>query len=459
MKLTPLLVGGSLAVNAALFAYYVSRPAAEPAPGIAGAGTAAASGGGDTTSPATRQATGGAAKADAMSKAAAGRTWAQLNQGDLHALAARLRAAGFPHSVVRSIISTQINESFKARRAALMPQAEDRPFWKTEQGYGGTFDPKVYSAMRQLSREQTALVKEIVGENPEQADGVVNENQRRRYGDLSRDKIELLQRIDEDYSELRNEVNLASRGIMLPEDREKLALLEQEKRADLAQMLSPAELEDYLMRTSNTTAQLRRALGTLNASESEFRAIYAAQAAFDEKYSYQNAGGAFTPELMREREEAQKQTYAQIKAALGEQRYADYLRASDREFQQLNRVAQQASLPDSAAIQAFNLRDSVSKESGRIFTDTTLTVDQKRAALKSLADSARVQINAALGPEAGASYIKIADRWLSGLERGAAVTFSETGATRTRLLPRQGGPGGNNPGAPGVAPAGQPLPR
>lgn len=451
MKLTPLLVGGSLAVNAALFAYYVSRPSADLVSSETnGAETAVETGAG----------TGGAAAGSGTAKksgakksgsaAAAGKTWAQLSKGDLHALAERLRAAGFPHSVVRSIISTQINESFKERRAQLMPPVEEKPFWKTEQGFGSQFDPKVYAAMRQLGREQNALLKEIVGENPD-AESPVNENQRRRYGDLARDKIDLIQRIDEDYNEMRNEVNNASRGIMLPEDRQKLALLEKEKRADLAQILSPAELEDYLMRTSNTTNQLRRALGTMNATESEFRALYAIQSAFDEKYSYQATGGGFSQELAQERSEAQKKTFEEIKTALGEQRYAEYLRASDREFQQLNRVAQQASLTESAAVQAFNVRDSVSKEATRVFSDPALNQEQKRAALKSLAESARTQINAALGPEVGASYIKIADRWLSGLERGAVITYNETGGSRTRTLPPAGGRGAS----PSPAPSGE----
>jgi hypothetical protein len=455
MKLTPLLLGGSLAVNAALFTYYLSRPASagrSPETSSAEIALEAEAGGN-----ASNVASSGATKKTGASKnvVAAGKTWAQLNKGDLHALAARLRAAGFPPSVVRSIISTQINESFKERRSQLMPPMEERPFWKTERGFGSQFDSKYFAAMRQLSREQNALLKEIVGENPD-PEGVVTENQRRRYGDLPREKIDLIRRIDEDYSEMRNEVNAAARGIVLPEDRQKLALLEKEKRADLEQILSPAELEDYLMRTSTTTAQLRRTLGMMNATESEFRAIYAAQAAFDEKYSFQAMGSAIGSTLGEERIEAQKQVYEQIKSALGEQRYADYLRSSDREYQQLARVAQQANLPENIAIQAFNLRDNVSKESTRIYNDPALNVEQKRAALKSLAESARTQINATLGPEVGASYVKIADRWLSGLERGASVTFSETGAPRTRLLPNVNR-GNNNPGAPTTAPAGQPV--
>jgi hypothetical protein len=194
-------------------------------------------------------------------------------------------------------------------------------------------------------------------------------------------------------------------------------------------------MEDYLMRTSPTTNRLRNTLTAFNASESEFRAIYQAQSAFDDKYNYQNTGGAFTPELMKERQAAQVQANDQIKAALGDERYADYLRSNDREFQQLNRMAQQASLPDNTALQVYDLRNSTLKESSRIFDDASLTADQKRNALQALGQNARTQITSTLGPDVSAQYLQVANRWLTGLERGASPIVNESGGINIRSLP------------------------
>ena len=102
--------------------------------------------------------------------------------------------------------------------------------------------------MRESSREYTRLLKDALGDDPAAADQNVGDYQSRRYGDLPREKIDQLQRIEEDYNELRNQVNTAAKGLILPEDREKLALLETEKRADFAKILSPQELEDFLIR-------------------------------------------------------------------------------------------------------------------------------------------------------------------------------------------------------------------
>lgn len=422
MKILPLLVAGSLAANAALVTVYLSRPhgsAAEKTASTIGTAHSAAD------ASATHGETPTVANA-----ATGGKAWDKLNTGDLRALVERLRAAGFPPSVVRAVVNSQVNELFKARRAALRPQQEEKPFWVAEGNpFSMGYDAKYYAAMRDLSREQSKMVKDIVGEDT--SENAATANQRRRFGDLPRDKTDQLSRIEQDYNDLRNELSLSSRGIILAEDRQKMALLEQEKRADLAQILGPQELEDYLMRTSRTTNQLRQTLGLMNATEAEFRAIYAAQSPFDEKYN-NGMGGAFSGDAAREREEAQKQVYDQIKSALGNQRYAEYLRASDREFQQLARLTQQSNLSNETALQAYNLRSNASQESNRIAGDPGLSPDQKRAALQTLAQNTRAQISQTLGPEVSTGYLKVADRWLAAFDRGMAVTFSETGLPRMR---------------------------
>jgi hypothetical protein len=441
MKLPVLLVAGSLAANAALVAVYFSRT---PSPSTGSSVTAGADAG---TTASSGSATKTAAPAKAADAGRPGKTWPALDTNDLKALAARLKAAGFPPSIVRAIVASQIAESFKTRREQLIPATEDRPFWKTDGSgfFGGGYDAKTFAAMRQLGREQSQVTKEVLGADYDAGNSEVSDAERRRFGNLPKDKIDLLRRLDEDYSELRNEVQTAARGIMLPEDREKLAMLEKEKRADLAQMLTPEEMEDYLMRSSQTTMRLRTPLTAFKASEDEFRAIYKIQAAFDEKYSYQNLGmGVMTQDLMRERQEAQKQVSEQLKTALGDQRYADYVRASDREYQQLNNITQRANLPESVALQAYEIRNATAKESNRIASDQQLTIDQKRAALQTLAQNTRAQISTALGTEAANTYLQVADRWLSRIERGTAVTFNDTGGISYRPVGAQRPSGSTN---------------
>lgn len=352
--------------------------------------------------------------------------WATLQSDDLPGLVDRLRAAGFPIWAIRAVIQAQVDARYLARLRELTQPDPDAPFWKSTPSMG--MDPKRMAEYLRLSSERSKLLRDLLGNFALRDDGDVTSAQRRRYGDLPSAKIDSIQRVDQDYSEMTAQVRAAMNGITLPADREKLALLDKEKHADLAEILTPQELEDYDMRNSLVTARLRPALAFFNATEDEFHTIYKIQQAFaDQLYPT-------TPVMAQQRTAAAQEVADQLKAALGDQRYADFERSSDRDYQQLAQLEQSENLPTGTAVQAYNLRDSLSQESNRIFNDATLNVDQKRAALQSLAQSTRTQLLATLGPTAGDAYIRTANSWLGSVERGGAVTFSAT-TTQFRSLP------------------------
>lgn len=89
-------------------------------------------------------------------------------------------------------------------------------------------------------------------------DEIGKDGQRPRLEDFPREKTRQLQSIAADYRELAEQIYARSSGIIPPEDREKLGLLEQEKNADLAKVLTPPELEEYQQRSSDTDRLQRR---------------------------------------------------------------------------------------------------------------------------------------------------------------------------------------------------------
>lgn len=449
MKLPALLLAGSLAANAVLVAVYINDTSTPTEPTTKGAGSPPAPEAPPRAASPTSATTRDSATAPGTA-AADPKTWAHLYTADLRTLSARLRAAGFPPATIRTIIAAQVADQLRPRAKELADGLEVKPFWETNRGFG--YDPKFSLTMRELGRESDRLIKEALGPDFPADDSELSEFQRRQYGNLPKEKVDQLKRVADDYNEMRVQTMNAARGLMLPEDREKLAILEKERRADLAQLLSPQEMEDYLMRTSLTTSQLRGALTTMNASEGEFRAIFQAKQAYEDKYGFQSTGGGMMgPDQIKERTAAQKQVTEQIKAALGEQRYVEYARAADGEFQSITRLVQQANLPGSAAVQAYDLRANASKESYRIFADAALSNEQKRAALQTLAQTTRSQLTAALGADAGGSYLKVAAPWLSSIERGGAVTFNENGGSTTYNLSTQRPTGAASPGSPAPA--------
>jgi hypothetical protein len=260
----------------------------------------------------------------------------------------------------------------------------------------------------------------------------VSASQRRPCGNLARAEIDALQHIEDDYTEMAATVRNGTNGILLPEDREKLAYLAREKHADLAAVLTPDQLADYEVRSAPLTSMLVRELGGFEPTEAEFRAVFQAQKDYSAKFPAGPVGIDF-----QTREAAAQQMTAQLKAALGDARYADYVRETDREFQQLDRIAQRENIPRETAIGAFSLRETVAQESNRIFDDASLMPDAKRTALQALAQNTRMQLNQMLGPVAGPTYVNAAERWLRMVEGGAAVRFTG-GPTSTMSMMTNG---------------------
>lgn len=436
MKFPTFLLFASMAVNAAGAVYYFSRQSSFT-----------------TTIESPREIALASHRAEAAAQIQAARTaaaqaqlWPALDSDDLKTLVAQLHAAGFPRAIIRAIVTARIRARFNPRLAALARSASDTPYWKASAATSVALSAKLDAERNQILRERSALLRETLGEMRE-LKGIgerVTTAERREFGDLSKTKIGLLQRINDDYAEMTERARAATQGITLPEDRERLALLEREKRTDLAAVLTPQELEDYELHTSPITGRLRAALTVMDASEAEFQTLFRIQQQF-EPILNPSAGAIMPNGAFNQRVAASQQMTDQIKAALGEARAVEFTRASDNEYQQLVKLAQRENLPTAAAIQAFDLRAATSESSLRISNDKALSYDQKLAALKTLADSTRAQLNTALGVAAGSSYAKSA-MWLSQLDQGVIVTPSVGGFMSFRVLERPTSPAPKPPG-------------
>ncbi|HVS53928.1 MAG TPA: hypothetical protein VHD62_16350 [Opitutaceae bacterium] len=406
MKPAPVLLGLSLAANAALFVTIGRHPRIVP-PAFRdffarpfGATEVAAA----------------PVAAKPPTSAAKTPLWSTVPANDLNALVARLRALGFPPSIVRAIVGAEVAARYNSRLRELTSPDPNTPYWRTSPY--ATFDSARMAEYTRLQTERSRLLRDLFKDPFFTADDV-SPAQRRRFGNLPSQKIDMLQRIEDDYSEMISAARGATNGIMLPEDREKLALLARERHADLAGVLTPEELADYELRSSPLTTMLARELGNFDANEAEFRAIFQAHQAYSDKFP--GGGGVIS---FQDRGAAAQELQAQLKSALGDQRYADYQRETDRDYQQLSRLAERANLPAATAASAFDVRYAVAAQTQQIADDASLDADQKRAALQLLAQNTRTQLTALLGPTVGPMFVNTSNRWLNQVERGMAVSFN-----------------------------------
>jgi len=316
--------------------------------------------------------------------------WSALSAGEPKELIARLRAAGFPPHVLRTVAQQLVREQQAGRQRELLARFTHDRYWQTSFNRGPRADPAYRAAQRDLAEESRVRLKEMLGADYEQTD-VPQEylaTLGRRYGPLDPARSEQLSVLERDYSDLWSQLLMGDgTGIRLPEDNEALRSLHAEMRKDLAALLNPAELEEYDRRNSPTAANGRRRLADLVLSEEEYRSLYELQRGFDERYSANFLSGTVlpdTPEFAQQRGAAQQELTAAVASLLGAERAAEYERAGDFNYQRLKRITQHLGLQREAAVAAFELQREAERRAATIRGDRPLSAEQRATQLLAL---------------------------------------------------------------------------
>ena len=353
-----------------------------------------------------------AARAAAAANTVDPETWTNLTTGDLAATGARLQAEGYPPRLQRAILAALISEHFADRHQALADLISAHPWWRGNL-YGSATGAKVIAARQLLQRDEKDLLEQLLGPDSSTSD-YARARQVRQAGDLPAAKMSELNRINSDYDELISEVRRAAQNILLPEDREKLAFLQQEQRADIAKLLTPDELFEYDLRSSPTASSLRYQLSAFNATEDEYRAIFKVQQAFDAQYP---SPELMTPDQRRQRGEAQAQLTSQIKAVLPPDRFADYELKTDYSYIQANALVTRLELPPTATADVVAVQKDITTRANAVRSDPALTPDQRNLQLTALGAEASGRLFTTLGDAGLAAYKQNGGYWLNQLQR------------------------------------------
>lgn len=336
-------------------------------------------------------------------------TWENLRTDDLPTFTARLRARGFPIETIRAILAAQINAQFDARRKALDPEAENRPFWKNY-----NFNPQVQIAQRQLYREQQKILRDLLGNDAEQMDPYTEARQQRFASILSPAKTAEVKQIAREFDDRLQD--LYAGGVNFTIDREKMNALEKDRHGAIAKVLTPAELAEYDLRMSNTSSSLRSQLAVFNPTEEEFRAIFKLQQPFDEQYSMNYVSGPMTPEQSRQRFEAQKQLQEQIKTMLGPERAQDYERSIDYNYQQTSRLISRLELPPATTNQLYAVQKEVEARLNEIRGNRDLPAAERTEQLTALQRDALNKVTPLLRDTRGLeAYKQYGGNWLQNI--------------------------------------------
>jgi hypothetical protein len=341
------------------------------------------------------------------------RLWEQLEGENARSFALRLRAAGVPDRTGRLLVTDALRRQYLERQRQLIGSTEPADFWKTA---AAAADRDRQSELRALAREHRDLLAAVYGGD----EGVAadRERERRLYGPLPDEKLDRVDRIHADYGEMAEDIRVSAGSLLLPTDRETLALLEQERRKDVAAILTAEELELYDLQTSATARTLRARLAAFAPTEREFRAFFALQRDFDERFG----PGGIAPDdgRQRERASAEVELNARIRAALGETRYEEYRKTQDAGYRMAARIAERFGLPTRRAGDVFALSRATQARLATMRDDKTLTLEAAHLALTELSRETGSRLTALLGAEGAELYKQTScGAWLRALERTA----------------------------------------
>jgi hypothetical protein len=161
-----------------------------------------------------------------------------------------------------------------------------------------------------------------------------------------------------------------------------LAKLRQQTRTELAGVLTPPQLEEYLLRYSQTASGLRTELGQLKyfgASPDEFRAIFRATDPFDQQLELLAAGTDANSVLQRNSLLQQRENA--LKLALGADRYDQYVMLHDPAYRDAYAMAQESGTPE-AAKTIYELTLATAQQQAALRANTNLSATQIALELK-----------------------------------------------------------------------------
>lgn len=264
--------------------------------------------------------------------------WARIESDDLREFIGNLRRAGCPEETIRDVVTFRVARKYYAR--LLATKAGETEAWPDPAHPAPV--PTRASGPDQLAlrAEMDRELASLLGANPDELKSMASRGSNFEYGEsfLPLAKEMRVREIRELYRRLSNEARAELEYVADQELRLKLQRLEQEREAEIAAILSPAERDAHYLRHSRPAVYARSQL-PVAMDENEFRKLVRA---VEESRVYEpqpSGGGALArfgtrygipnplekPDTTAQAEQSLRQArlHERLKQSLGEERYRE----------------------------------------------------------------------------------------------------------------------------------------
>jgi hypothetical protein len=348
--------------------------------------------------------------------------WSDVMTNDLKIYRDNLLGVGCPRPTVRDIIMGEINENFAQRRQSLIAGVQSR-FWDCVlRGGEMAVRKEAVGPFLDLKAERQKMISELLGGGFELPDADGQNQQadfQRRFSWLSPEKQSRLfaaegKRLQE-LRELAKTTGELPDGQLSYEESRRLQAIRKESAAR-DDLLTPDEQEESRLRQSNESLWAAD-MSDFQASEQEWKTVTKLRMEAEDSRN----GILYSDLSDEERRSAAEKVDAALtealKDALGPERYAEYARANDEQFQGIYKVTQRYGLAENVAVQAYDAQQSAAAQAEKIRNDASLSPEQRQQALIILQKNTQQTLSTTLGEKVFSTYNEYSGDWLDKLGR------------------------------------------
>jgi hypothetical protein len=271
--------------------------------------------------------------------------WRAVESADYGEYIANLRAIGCPEETIHDIVGADLRknllEKLKVPQLMLV-----RPFWLDDERAAQAAMNEALGDRQQLLAQFAASHLQLLGTAPDSAAMQTFFNSVLRQGtfdsretltaDWSPEVKQRLRAIETAHNDaVRQTGSTITTGWETAMER---MALEQRREAALAEVLSPGDLTEYLLRESVSARTMRSGLREFRPTEDEFRKIFPLQREFNAQWGPYGDRPS-DPALLERYHKAREALLARIEQVLGAERFQNYRLATEPRYEQ------QASLP------------------------------------------------------------------------------------------------------------------
>ncbi|MBI5801145.1 MAG: hypothetical protein HZA92_10565 [Verrucomicrobia bacterium] len=336
--------------------------------------------------------------------------WASIESEDFKKYIQNLRDLGVPDETIRDLIRAEVTKMYRPKMLALRTASNPANYW--ERNFGNPFGQTAEQRKQQqaLYKEQNDLLKELLGESPLEREHPLMRVFTNASPEVLKQITELQTKMYEKQQALRDKTG----GYMDSSSMADRRKVEREFYDEVAKLTSPEQVEAYKLRNSDFSRQLRNDLRAFSPTEEEFKAIFHqldAASASQPAAAPSDGPVRMTAEQLAQQRDARAKADAALAEVLGPERAKEYKLLSGYEYNQLA----ESGVAKESLLRLAEMKTAAETAARNIPRDTTLSPEQRAAALLAIRTETEKELAVLLGERRAKAYPNSGGYWIRNL--------------------------------------------